>query len=735
MKNSLLLFLALAVPLSFPACGSKIKTSDTRVVVLGIDGLDPDMLLERVERGMLPNFAKLLEQGSLYEKDDALGLQTSWPPQSPVAWSNFITGVNPGKHGLYDFIHVDRKNYGVANSMSYTDEIGTELNLFGMKMPLSGGEQHLTRDFPAFWESLDEAGVPVAVYRMPANFPVEPTGAVTFPDMGTPDLAGTASGRAFLWTADMLNRSEKKSDFYHIGFVDVIQNGEVSAKVFGSIEGPPNTLWDTSDLEKAIEQAREAGDPSEEGRLRTMLEAETSTSTPFTAHIDKTGEAPRLAVEVEGEWGIAELGGWTDWVRVEFKLAKFIPIAGYMRFMFKSVAPFELYGTPIQMDPFSPAMPISTPDDAAADLAEAIGPYYTQGFPDAYIAYKSDLLNTAEFVSQSDTVMEERRNMLDYALDQFDPSGGLLFFYFGSLDLRNHMLWHTQDPLHPHQEEDGAEYADQIDRVYQQMDEVVGDIMARLEAYPDVTFMIMSDHGFAPFHRKMHVNDWLYQEGYLVLKEGIEHRPAEGEAQPAGFYRDDEFLGSSVRIYTVKHDENGDPDWDSGMVDWSKSKAYAIGFNGVILNRVGREPKGIVTEAQADGLLNEMKAKLMTLTDGGKPVFSRVEKASDVFSGAHLDKAPDLQLGFNTDGKTFGFGASDECATGEITGEGVMVDNDSRWSGSHLVDPDLVRGTLLVNKKVSFLRDPRLEDVTATLYSLFQVQPPEGMDGEPLFQP
>jgi hypothetical protein len=102
-----------------------------------------------------------------------------------------------------------------------------------------------------------------------------------------------------------------------------------------------------------------------------------------------------------------------------------------------------------------------------------------------------------------------------------------------------------------------------------------------------------------------------------------------------------------------------------------------------------------------------------------------------------LDSAPDLQLGFNV-----GYGASDECAIGGITGEGVLANNDSRWSGSHLMDPDLVKGTLVIRgqSKVELtpsLEDitPSLEDITATLYNLFSVQGPAGLDGQSLLNP
>lgn len=735
------LLLSLCAASLLVGCSESVPTSDTRVIVLGVDGLDPDLLRERINRGMLPNFARLAESGTLAD------LQTSWPPQSPVSWSNFITGCNPGRHGLYDFIHVDRHNYGVLSSMSETSPVGLMLKnplWLGYDMPLTGGAQESTRQFPAFWEVMAEADVPVYVHRMPANYPMPETTAVTFPDMGTPDLVGAASGKAFLWSeAD--DRQEKDSDSYYIRKVNVnrlplemASDGRAVLSVPLRMYGPPDTAKsiirrkndEIAKLGLERRKAEEAGNDAraseiglEIAELNRVIAEEQEVFTKITAHLDYTGAEPQVTVEVEDgfSFGMARVGEWTDWVKVEFSLMHgMVAMGGYTRFLLKSAEPFELYASPIQVDPWAPAFDVSTPGDAAAELADALGsPYYTQGFPDAYKAYKSKLLTTAEFVSQSDTVFDERGRMMQIACDQLAETGGCLFFYTGSLDLRSHMLWWAQDPQHPHQEnEPGSvpdpnypEYEQQIDRIYSQVDGMLGDLLARIEEMETeggpVELIIMSDHGFAPFRRKMHLNDWLVQEGYLVLKPGHE----------------------TGMIAVTGKTPKGEVDWDSSIIDWSKSKAYVVGFNGIILNREGREPQGIVTDSEAEALLAEMRDKLMSLRDeDGTPVFTTIKTATEVFDGPMVDVAPDLQLGFNV-----GYGASDETAIGEITGDAVIVDNDNRWSGSHLMDPELVRGTILVRSGKTLSKDPALEDITATLYSAFSVAPPANMDGKPLF--
>ncbi|MDP7245515.1 MAG: alkaline phosphatase family protein [Planctomycetota bacterium] len=689
------------VLLVLSACGGE-ATSEKRVLVLGVDGLDPDMVKERVERGLMPNFARLIEKGSFAD------LGTSWPPQSPVAWSNFITGTNPGKHGLYDFIHPDRTTYGLLNSMSKTENPWMDFELFGIPVQMGGG-QTSTRMFPTFWDVMADAGVPVAIHRIPANFPLEEEStAVVYPDMGTPDLAGAASGRASLWfeRSDFAtNRGwgNKSGGSYAMKAVDLNTlrldaGGKGVATVSTVLEGPP--------------------DP------------EQPATSPVTFHLDLTGSTPILAAETDLGIGIAEAGDWSDWVPVSFAVGGMSSVSGWTRFYFLSAKPFAVYAAPVQIDPWAPAMDVSTPSDAAATLADAIGPYYTQGFPDAYKSYKVGLLTTPEFVNESDTVLVERMKMLDFALNEFDRTGGLLFFYTGSLDMRCHMLWHCSDKEHPHQEASGRysqvprelleaadeygmnaragmEYSQQIDRIYAQVDDLLGYLEAQIsERWPSTELIIMSDHGFAPMHRVMNVNDWLVQEGYMVLKE----------------------TGSTGSI-GAHHSGDGHIDWDPSIVDWSKTKAYTVGFNGIILNRVGREAKGIIKDSEVAPILAEMQSKLMKLKDGGRPVFTRVLPATEVFSGEQVFLAPDLQLGFNT-----GFGASDPAAEGKVTGEAILVDNDSRWSGSHLMDPELVKGTLATRTPHDFsTATPALEDITATLYSQFGVTPPEGLDGKPLF--
>jgi predicted AlkP superfamily phosphohydrolase/phosphomutase len=199
----------------------------------------------------------------------------------------------------------------------------------------------------------------------------------------------------------------------------------------------------------------------------------------------------------------------------------------------------------------------------------------------------------------------------------------------------------------------------------------------------------MSDHGFQPYTRKFHLNAWLRDQGYLVLKDG-------------------------KRTGRVGLDD----------VDWSRSRAYGIGFNGLYLNLAGREAHGVVRAEEAGALLAEIGAKLESERDprDGEAVVLRAYPASEAFHGERASEGPDLVVGYNQ-----GYACSDPSTLGEIT-EAVLEDNTSRWSGNHLIDPRLVPGVLLVNGPVAG-GEHDLTDVTVSILDHYGLPPAEGMVG------
>ncbi len=619
------------------------------VVVIGIDGMDPGLLETYMERGLMPNFQRLVREG------DYRPLGTAAPPQSPVAWSNFITGMDPGGHGIFDFIHRDAATYQPVFSAALVSEADRTLRLGRLVIPLSKGQTRLLRKGRAFWQILDEHDVPCTIFRIPANFPPAPTRSTSLSGMGTPDLLGTY-GTFSLYTDDDLFFQRDISG----GVVHPVQIED--GRAIAEIVGPPNTLL------------------ADRPALRT----------PLVIDVDTTSDAVRLTVN--GRHVVLAAGEWSPWVPVRFSLLGGLKhLHGIVRFHLRSTRPFlHLYASPINLDPAHPALPISTPDDYAPRLAGRIGPFYTQGMPEDTKALEYDVLDDGEFVTQTDTVLAERWRMLDAVLD--DYRGGFLFFYVSTIDQSCHALWRNDDPTHPAHTDDLG-FADRFEHLYAEMDSLLGVVRERIPR--DATLIVMSDHGFAPYRYRVNLNTWLWQQGYLnVLDEST--------------------MGEHPLF------EN---------VFWRRTRAYAEGLNGLYINRIGREGRGVVPERDADALLDEIARKLLDWVDPrtGEHVVTAVLRTSEIYHGPEAHNAPDAIVGFNR-----GYRSSDESALGTISREAITP-NLGKWTGDHCMDPALVPGVLLCNRPIR-VDDPDLRDLPVTILKLYGVDVPETMTGRMILE-
>jgi predicted AlkP superfamily phosphohydrolase/phosphomutase len=670
-----------------------------RVVVLGVDGMDPDVLADVIERypDRVPNLKRLVEEGSGIHS-----LGTSTPPQSPVAWSNFITGLDPGGHGVFDFIHRDPDTKKPASSTVRDGDEPTTLPIGSYRIPLpigdSGGSN---RTGESFWVTLRKRGVPADVWRMPINFPVEASQGWSFPGMMTPAL-DSAYGECSFWTTSSERAIEVE---YH----KLQQVSEFHGVIDLSLKGPMH-------LYKVKEDADGAEHPVQE-------------TAPIKVYVDRESEA--AAIVVGDSRVVLRPGQWSTFVTVDFPMLPMgvESVSGIVRFYLRGIDPFELYCSPVNVDPQAPLNPVSEPADASAELADAIGLYYTQGMAEDVGALKKGVLTDEEFMAQSNLVFTESRRMLDYALDRYmaKDEGGLLFFYFSTIDLTSHMMWRHTDRAHPNHDpefaqrdsawwsgREGSTWLDTVHDLYIRMDPVIGQI--REATGDDATFILMSDHGFAPYRRMFGLNRWLVDEGYLVLRDGVELPESKSD---------------HLTIFGLRRGE-GDP---TTGVDWSRTRAYGMGFNALYLNLAGREgddPRtpaveaGIVAPgAEADALLAEIKAKLEAVPDpetGMKPIL-RCDLASEIYAGARIAEAPDLLVGYNA-----GYGNSDPASTGEITSY-VLADNlGGTFNGSHLMAPEVVAGILVSNKPVR-PGEHDLQDLTVEVLGAFGVAPLADQNG------
>ena len=644
MKSVIRLRLILPAVLALGAlagCGDDAPVIDKRVIILGIDGMDYDLTQRLLSEGRLPNLAKLASQGRFGP------LQTSIPPQSPVAWAEFITGLDAGGHGIFDFMHRDPATMVPYLSTSRTEGPGRTIKLGRWQFPLSGGGIQLLRYGTPFWEVLEEQGVPATIVRIPANFPPSGSASYELSGMGTPDILGTYGTFSFFTTAP-------ERITVTIAGGGVVYPAEVSDHVFhGSLRGPAHPFL------------KEPKD----------LEAE------FTVYMDPT--RPVAKIVLGDHEVVLQEGEWSEWLTVDFKLMPLMKgLRGTCRFYLKEVRPeFQLYVTPINLDPLDPAMPISTPPDFAAELTAATGRYYTQGMAEDTRALTAGVFDDDEFLIQAEMVAAENRKQFEQVLESFD--GGLLFYYFGYLDQTSHVMWRAMDPDHPaHDSIADRPYQNVIEDLYVEADKIVGETLERID--DNTTLIVMSDHGFVSWRRAFNLNTWLKENGYLALKDPS--RQGESEF----------FLN----------------------VDWSRTQAYALGLNGLYINLRGREAVGTVPAGQRTLIVDEIARGLLRVVDpqSGQPAIANVYRRDRTYGDAgHREIGPDLVIGYAS-----GYRSSDESAVGRIA-HGLFHDNMSKWSATHEIDRDVVPGVLFTNRPLR-REVVSLKDMGAAVLAEFDVE-------------
>lgn len=440
------------IPLA--ACGAHYK----KVIVIGVDGMDTGF----VERHWadLPNLTRLRERGSYAH------MRTTTPPQSPVAWSTFITGLDPGEHGIFDFIHRDPATHQPYLSTDKTLEPRFTLSLGPWVLPLSRSRVVSLRKGRAFWEYLSDRGIPVTIVRIPANYPPSKAGH-EIAGMGVPDLRGTESTFSY-YTDDPAETSREIGG----GLIRrvTLDAGHVDLKV----EGPPNTL------------------------RRDHAYA----SVQMAADVD--AERPYVRLHIDGQTAILREGEWSDWIAADFPLLPHLAsVRGMFRVFAKQLHPrFELYVSPINVDPDDPALPVSTPASYDREVAASAGRWSTLGMPEDTTALRQGVFDLPQFLSQTRLVLDDEQRLLRDALRRY--TGGFLFFYFSAVDQNSHILFgkHEQELL----------------GIYRAVDASIGEVMQR---EPDAELIVMSDHGFASFDRAVNLNTFLASRGFRTKAWGL----------------------------------------------------------------------------------------------------------------------------------------------------------------------------------------------------------------------
>ncbi len=626
----------------------KGKSEIKRAIVLGLDGLDPVLAKRFMDEGKLPNFSKLAATGTFTP------LQTACPSMSPVAWSTFATGVDASRHNIFDFLDRDVRSYLPILSSTRISNPERVLKVGRYRIPLGKPSIRLMRKSRPFWSVLDDCYVPCHILRVPITFPPEKiANGVQLSAMCVPDLRGT-QGSFTMFTTD----SERAGGYTGGTLLLVERHGRT---VIGELPGPPSPF----------------------------VEDNSEMTVPWLAEIDESAERARFTFgEEEFELGLRE---YSEWITVEFKAGLGVKVKGIVRVYINSISPeFELYVTPINLDPSSPAMPISYPSMFSQYLAKLQGPYATLGLAEDTWALNERMIDEQAFLEQTWLINDERETMFMNSLSK--NKNGVTVCVFDATDRIQHMFMRYLDADNPsNRDKDTEKHASAIEDLYVRMDGLLERTMEHVDE--GTLLLVISDHGFKQFKRGVNLNTWFLENGYMTAKDG-----------------------ASIGEYL----EN---------VDWSRTKAYQLGLSGIYLNRRGRESQGVLSKDEYIAVKREIKEKLegMKDTETGGTAVTSVYDTTEMMNGPYAANAPDLLIGYNV-----GYRASWDGAVGKASGS-VIEDNVKSWSGDHCIDYKLVPGVLFTNRKVEMER-PGLIDIGPSILELFGVKVPAYMQGRSIFR-
>jgi predicted AlkP superfamily phosphohydrolase/phosphomutase len=620
-----------------------------RVIVLGLDGLEPTLTERFMDEGVLPNLRRLRDEGC-YGR-----LGTTCPPLSPVAWSSFATGANPGKHNIFDFITRHPRTYQPRQSSILMRPPRRKLTIGRFVVPLSRPVIRGLRRSKPFWTVLGERGIFSAVLRVPITFPPDRFRGVQLSAMCVPDLRGTHG--TFSYFAD--HEVAPPTQDGEVGG-DVIRAAREGDTIRAFLRGPRDPL------------RRDGRD------LRA----------PF--RVDRRDDRSAL-LRINGRSVPLEIGRYSDWTEVTFRAGGVVRVRGLCRFLLRRFdEAFELYATPIQIDPGKPVMAISHPRRYSVYLSRLLGDFATAGLAEDTWALSEQRIDEKAFLEQSYAIHDEREAMFFDAVARVRR--GLVACVFDGPDRIQHMFWRFTDPDHPAADDAGRKaHGGVIRDMYRRMDDLVGRTMRILDE--KTVLLVMSDHGFKPFRRCVDLNAWLRERGYLCLKPDA--------ATPGAPYL--------------------------GDVDWTRTKVYALGLAGMYLNLKGREGEGTVEGGEIPSLVRDLCAELTGLKDpdtGAEAIHEAMPRKA-VYNGPYIDAAPDIIVGYNV-----GYRVSWDSVIGKC-GPAVFSDNTKAWSGDHCIHPALAPGILACNRLLD-TEKAAIIDIAPTVLDLLGVDKPGYMDGKSL---
>ena len=749
------LALALLAASSSPVPVRAAATPGPRVVILGFDGADPGLVRRYMAEGLMPHFQELAKQGAFRP------LLPTNPPQTPVSWSTFATGLNPGRTEIFDFLRRRVGTYipdfalaekgkarfllGKWNGPAGAALVGLLAGLAVLlaarvllrrwtpalvaALVVAGGlaaglarpigrllpEEIVTaknsRKGTPFWTIAARNGYRVRIVRVPVTFPAEklPDGSTMLSGLGVPDMRGRV-GTPTYFTSDPDFDAGNNQFSLELTRLPA-RRGPMETRLIGPINYPFHVFL----LQRERERWRREGLPAAERKRR---EKELSAALEREGYPRQLVAKVRLNVfddhlewEVSGRKGTLRPGEWSDWVVVDFPLNWLVdwlqPMRGMGRFKLISLDPeVELYFSPINFHPSCHPVIFSWPPDWAERLARRLGLFKTIGWAIDTWSYPSGVGGVDLFIEDMKKTVAGFRRIMNATLADPDLDMYVQIYYF--TDRAGHMFWHELDPQHPlYDPRRAPKYEAAMREVYRTMDEIVGEAMEKIG--PDTLFLVLSDHGFSSFRRQINYNTWLYKHGYLALKGDVGTRNLEQL-----FDRD----LTDVNVF-------------SG-IDWSRTKAWAMGLGSIYINLVGREPQGIVMPGKEyEQLVREIKEGLEAEVDpatGLHPVY-RVYTRDEIYHDYDPEKIPDLRSA-----NIRNYRVSWQDTLGGISTK-VFEDNDRVWSGDHCsLEPEEVRGILLVNRPLR-TDHPSIADIAPSVLKTLGLEPDTDLDGTVIWDP
>ncbi len=733
-----------AILLSMSVAGA--QETQQKVVIIGFDGADSGLVTQWMDEGKLPNLDALRKEG-FYSP-----LGPTNPPQTPVSWSTFATGQNPGKTQIFDFLKrtpntyiptfamveeskkpflYGRKNPAVmaaALGIGAAVLLGLLALLFTRRLMMAvviglvaggagaglgwvAGSTWLPQEVPwavnnrhgvTMWQIASEAGKTARVMRVPNTFPAEPVGSGTMlSGLGVPDMRGTV-GRPTFYTSD------RAFDLGDNEFSLELQKMPARSGTMETvITGPYNKPFYDYVVKAAAEKGR---DSSEKSKLRKAAEeALKARGVPKTLEVPLHLEVGPDSVSIRSQANSATLkvGEWSDYFVIHFPVNwlvdKAAPLVGIGRFHLLQLQPeFQLYFSPVNFHPECHPVPFSYPDDYSDSLFRKFGLFRTIGWTEDTWSLPSGVGDEQHFLDDLEASVRKDEEMMEGILGAGDYDLYVQIFSF--TDRIGHLWWRLWDKGHPaYDAAKDAQYGGALLEAYQRMDRIVG--RARELAGPGVLFMVCSDHGFGSFRRGVNYNTWLVRNGYMTLKGG------EGE----------------VRRLEDLFDKEGGSLFQN--VDWARTKAYAMGLGNIYINLVSREPQGSVLpgeeyEQVVSGIVGGLEA-LVDPKTGVHPV-RRVYRRDDIYKGFDPALVPDLRPA-----NELNYRVSWQTTLGGVPPE-ILEDNLKAWSGDHCsLDPSVVRGIFFSSRPIG-VSDPNIIDIAPTALEALGLAPGPDMEGRDL---